>query len=123
MKTDQFIEQYLKFVKRNENRFSFAIGMVILTVAGALILTQARRMTESRRSPVYQFSDTETLQPSPSPEQKTRIHRTTSADTLWKLAIAYYGDGNKWTVIYEANKQSIPNPDRLEKDVDLVIPE
>jgi nucleoid-associated protein YgaU len=51
-----------------------------------------------------------------------RTHKTIATDTLWKLAVTYYNDGNKWTQIYEANKKLIPNPNALEKDIDLVIP-
>jgi hypothetical protein len=52
----------------------------------------------------------------------SRMHKTIATDTLWKLAVTYYNDGNKWTTIYEANKKLIPNPNALEKDIDLVIP-
>ncbi len=51
-----------------------------------------------------------------------RMHRTLPTDTLWKLAIRYYNDGYKWTRIYEANKKLIPDPNTLEKDLNLVIP-
>ncbi|MET8270744.1 hypothetical protein [Streptomyces sp. NPDC005096] len=32
-----------------------------------------------------------------------------SGDTLWDLAVQYYGDGNKWRTIYDANRSVIEN--------------
>ncbi len=49
-------------------------------------------------------------------------HVVQRGDTLYKLAEKYYGDGSLWKEIHEANKKSIPNPDRLELGQRLVIP-
>ena len=43
-------------------------------------------------------------------------------DSLWRLSVDYYGKGAKWTVIYEANKDKIKNPDHLEPGIELTIP-
>jgi nucleoid-associated protein YgaU len=64
--------------------------------------------------------------PSPSPKPKSGLpitYRTLSTDTLWKLAQRFYNDGNKWTKIYDANKNVIKNPDGLEKNMLLTIPQ
>lgn len=37
----------------------------------------------------------------------TENYPVRSGDTLWAIAKAKYGDGSKWTVIYEANKNII----------------
>jgi hypothetical protein len=42
-------------------------------------------------------------------------------DTLWDIAEQEYGDGRKWGVIFEANKQTPENPDGIE-DPDLIHP-
>lgn len=52
-----------------------------------------------------------------------RTHKTITSDTLWKLAIRYYNDGYRWTKIYEANKKVIPDPNKLDNGITLVIPE
>jgi LysM repeat protein len=38
---------------------------------------------------------------------KQKEHTIRSGDTLWAIAKQYYGDGSKYTVIYEANKSVI----------------
>ena len=48
-----------------------------------------------------------------------------AGDWLSKIAITYYGDMNKWKIIYEVpeNKQKIgPNPDLIQPGQRLIIP-
>ena len=44
-------------------------------------------------------------------------------DNLWKIAETIYGDGTKWNLIYEANKDVLDNPGDLRVGMELVIPE
>jgi len=34
-------------------------------------------------------------------------------DSLWKIAKTFYGDGNKYNLIFEANKEVIKDPDLI----------
>ena len=43
-------------------------------------------------------------------------------DCLWKIAREAYGDGSKWTKIYDANRSLISAPDLIYPDQVLVIP-
>ncbi len=43
-------------------------------------------------------------------------------DSLWKIAVAAYGDGYKWTSIWKANKQSVPNANMLFVGTTLTLP-
>lgn len=43
-------------------------------------------------------------------------------DSLWKIAVRAYGDGYKWTKIYQENKAKIPNPGLLEIGMIINIP-
>ena len=58
------------------------------------------------------------------PLPRTYAFGTTSWDggTLSGVAKLFYGDGNKWRVIWEANKAVVPNPDYVRSGTPLVIP-
>jgi LysM domain len=43
-------------------------------------------------------------------------------DSLWRISRAAYGDGARYTVIYEANHGQIRNPDRIYPGQVLVLP-
>jgi nucleoid-associated protein YgaU len=43
-------------------------------------------------------------------------------DTLWQIAVRAYGDGYKWSAIYEANKDRIVDPNQIDKDWSLKLP-
>jgi len=60
--------------------------------------------------------------PSPVSAGK-RIYVIKRGDLLWNLAVKFYGDGTKWKIIYEANKNIIPNPTRIPVGKTIVIPE
>ena len=45
-----------------------------------------------------------------------------SGDCLWSIAQEAYGTGRQWQVIYNANKDSIKNPNDLRVGQVLVIP-
>ena len=44
-------------------------------------------------------------------------------DSLWRISRAAYGDGSRFTVIYDANHNQIRNPDRIYPGQVFVIPE
>lgn len=44
-------------------------------------------------------------------------------DSLWRIAQKQYGSGKQWTVIYQANKQSIKNPNVIYIGQKLNIPD
>lgn len=43
-------------------------------------------------------------------------------DTLWNIAKKLYGDGEKYKLIYEANKDKIKNPNLVREGQKLIIP-
>ena len=51
--------------------------------------------------------------PPQPPQPQERTYTVQKGDSLSKIAKAFYGKANKWTVIYEANKDSIKNPDLI----------
>lgn len=67
-------------------------------------------------TPLPDFSDVQggssSTAPQPPPPQE-RTYTVQKGDSLSKIAKALYGSAKKWTVIYEANKDSIKNPDLI----------
>ena len=43
-------------------------------------------------------------------------------DNLWKICLANYKDGYKWTKVWEVNKQILKDPSRLEIGMKLTLP-
>lgn len=57
-----------------------------------------------------------------APKIETKEYVTKKDDSLWKIALQYYGNGNKWKNIYEYNKDRIKDPNKLKPGTKLVIP-
>ncbi len=58
-----------------------------------------------------------------APTGAPRRHTIRAGDTLFSLAHGYYGDAEKFGVIYQANRGVLSEPDPLPVGVELVIPE
>ncbi len=52
-----------------------------------------------------------------------RTHVVTTGDTLWGLSGRYYNDPYKWGKIYNANLDTVSNPDRIYPSEELIIPD
>jgi hypothetical protein len=55
-------------------------------------------------------------------QQPVGTHTVVDDDTLWDLAIRYYQDPFQWRVIYEANRDSIADPNLIFPTEVFVIP-
>jgi len=62
-------------------------------------------------------------EPDATPEPDgVRKYVVKSGDSLWRIAKYFYGQGSKWPLIYEANKEQIDNPNLIFPDQELIIP-
>jgi len=64
--------------------------------------------------------------PSGTPAAQKAADRTyvvQSGDSLSKISKKFYGDANSWKRIFEANKDTIKNPDLIQPGWKLRIPE
>lgn len=51
-----------------------------------------------------------------------RTHTIKKGDTLYSLARQYYGAQGKWKDIWEANRSTVPDPNKLMVGTKIVIP-
>lgn len=51
-----------------------------------------------------------------------RVHTVQAGETLSSIALTYLGSVGSWRQIYEANRDRIPDPDRIEAGLELRIP-
>lgn len=56
------------------------------------------------------------------PEPEAQYHDVVRGDTLSAIAKKYYGDANKYPVIFEANKPMLSHPDKIYPGQKLRIP-
>jgi LysM repeat protein len=61
--------------------------------------------------------------PPPPPKPVERIHEVVAGESLSKIALKYYGNGNKYMKIFEANRDILSNPDLIKPGQKLRIPE
>ena len=57
-----------------------------------------------------------------TPEPEAQWHTVVSGDNLSKIAKKFYGDPNKYPVIFEANKPMLTHPDKIYPGQMLRIP-
>ena len=57
-----------------------------------------------------------------TPEPEAQFHVVVSGDNLSKIAKKFYGDANKYPVIFEANKPMLSHPDKIYPGQALRIP-
>lgn len=56
------------------------------------------------------------------PKPKNRTYTVVRGDCLWNIARRFYGNGSKYTVIYNANRDKIRNPNLIYPGQVLTIP-
>jgi LysM repeat protein len=52
----------------------------------------------------------------------TRTYKVQPGDTLSKIAKEFYGNANQYNRIFEANRDKLDDPDRIQVGQELVIP-
>ena len=55
-------------------------------------------------------------------DTSVQTYTVVSGDSLWNIAQDKYGDGEKWRVIYDANKDAIRDPGLIFPGQELEIP-
>lgn len=82
---------------------------------------------ENPKKPKPDFSDVQsgsssTARPAAPPPTPEKTYTVASGDNLSKIAKKFYGDSKLWRKIFEANKDTIENPDLIYPGQVLKIP-
>lgn len=57
-----------------------------------------------------------------APAEESVFYTVKKGDTLWKISETHYGKGDKYNVIFEANKPMLKHPDKIYPGQVLRIP-
>ena len=60
--------------------------------------------------------------PLPPTEPQDQWYTVVTGDSLSKIARQFYGDGNRWRKIFDANRDQIEDPDLIRPGQKLKIP-
>ena len=74
------------------------------------------------KQPDADFSDVEGGSSSTAPPAQGDTYTVVKGDTLSKIAKQFYGNAGQWKRIYEANKDTIKNPDMIYPGQTFKIP-
>jgi nucleoid-associated protein YgaU len=72
--------------------------------------------------PTADFSDVQSGSSSTAPSDQEQSYTVQSGDSLSKIAKRVYGDANKWHTIFDANRDTIKNPDLIHPGQVLTLP-
>ncbi len=112
--------------ERRSSVFSGIAALIIIGVGflafNGLSQNDNKKETKKETKQIEQKKE-ETKTTTKETEKKTTIktHVVVSGESLSKIAKSYYNDGNKWTVIAEANR--ITNPNLIYRGMVLTIPD
>jgi len=124
VRVNAMAELYEKEAHQQKRRLFIAgLALIALPLAGFVLGQQAKSQAvpvQDITPPQEQGGDI-TIAPSPEPESKL-YYTVKSGDTLSQIAKFFYGDSSQWLKIYEANKEVIANPHRIQPGQELIIP-
>lgn len=83
--------------------------------------TKTCNVTIKQSKPVATVTTTRSTTTSPAPN-KNKTYTVKRGDCLWNIAKKFYGNGSKYTVIYNANRDKIKNPNLIYVGQVLTIP-
>ena len=93
-----------------------------VTVTGEAPTQAAKEKVTLCCGNVSSVSSVDNLMTVTNPEPEAQYHDVVRGDTLSAIAKKYYGDANKYPVIFEANKPMLTHPDKIYPGQKLRIP-
>ncbi len=94
----------------------------IVTVAGLVDTQETQQKIVACCGNVHGVAGVADEMQCSEPAEACQYHEVVSGDNLSKIAKEYYGDANKYPVIFEANKPMLSHPDKIYPGQNLIIP-
>jgi nucleoid-associated protein YgaU len=83
---------------------------------------KAREIAEAQRQRLEEVKQRIRARGTEPQAPSEHIYEVQAGDTLGKIAKQFYGDGGRWREIYEANRDTIQNPDLIQVGQKIRIP-
>lgn len=84
--------------------------------------TKTMKITIKQYKPIAVEVPARPATTAPKPTTTSRTYTVVRGDCLWNIAKKYYGNGNQYTKIYNANRDKIKNPNLIYPGQVLTIP-
>jgi nucleoid-associated protein YgaU len=117
--------------RSNEGRMDVEVGETVfvpvfeneraMQAAAQPTATKAAPVTPVAKSAAPANGKSVTKPAATTPTGK-KMHTVANGESLWKIAKAELGDGNRWKEIYEANRDVLDKPESIKKGMRLRIP-
>lgn len=94
---------------------AFSMTLKEVRIAKSPLVVKKKTTTKKK-------SSTQQVKKKSTKNSKAKTYKVKKGDTLWTIAKKYYGNGAKYTKIYNANKKLIKNPNSIKVGWKLTIP-
>ena len=111
-------DQKMKFT--SESYISMALGILVVIVVGVLTFNAFKAAKQEEKAGEGEVITGEEI----TAEEEalpSSTHKVAGGENLWSIAEKYFESGYNWVDIAEAN--NLPNPNHIEIDQELRIPE
>lgn len=133
------LKKWLKLIKEYEESASMIIGFLVVVILSGLVFMVIKNFSHLFSTNDYSqvkndVSIYENIATTPIPEERVgssftvvdtdsrETHVVEPGEGLWQIAVQYYGDGNQYLKIYEANKNQMKSPEDIRVGMELRIP-
>lgn len=112
---------YVKSITRRYSTSGYSQSAVLIkTDFGKSLKTATKSLSALNQVTTEPKKEVQTS--SNTPSTNTRTYTIVQGDTLWSIAVKFYGSGKDYTKIYEANKDKIKNPNIVVPGWVITIP-
>ena len=137
--TKELLKKWLKLIKEYEESASMIIGFLIVVALSGFVFYVMKNLSHlwisSENNQIQNDIEIgENIIPQISPVEINAseftvidpdllsTHLVEPGEGLWQIAVKYYGDGNQYIKIYEANKDKMKSPEDISVGMELRIP-